>query len=103
MTVYALAFGGLLLLGGRIADLIKRPRALTYGLVGFATGSLLGAVVPDATTLLLARGLQGASAAFLAPAALSLLAVTFPEPVQDASACGDPGRGSLGSGSGLPW
>jgi len=79
VTVYALTFGGLLLLGGRIADYIGRRRALTIGLLGFAAASLLGAFAPNAAVLFAGRGLQGAFAAVLAPSALSLLAVTFAE------------------------
>jgi EmrB/QacA subfamily drug resistance transporter len=86
VTLYALAFGGLLLLGGRVSDFIGRRRALTVGLIAFAGASTLGAVAPSATVLFVARFLQGASAALLAPAALSLLAVTFTEPRERARA-----------------
>jgi EmrB/QacA subfamily drug resistance transporter len=77
VTAYTLAFGGLLLLGGRIADFIGRKRAFLIGLAGFAGASALGGVAPNQELLFAARGLQGAFAALLAPAALSLLAVTF--------------------------
>lgn len=79
VTIYALTFGGLLLLGGRIADYVGRRRALVVGLLGFAAASVLGAVAPNAATLFSGRALQGAFAAVLSPSALSLLAVTFPE------------------------
>lgn len=77
VTAYTLAFGGLLLLGGRIADYAGRRRTLVVGLLGFAAASALGGLANTAVLLFLARGLQGAFAALLAPAALSLLAVTF--------------------------
>src|SRR6187402_446313 len=74
VTAYALAFGGLLLLGGRIADSAGRKRVFVIGLVGFAIASALGGLAPNALVLFAARGLQGAFAAVMAPAALSLLA-----------------------------
>lgn len=77
VTAYALAFGGLLLLGGRIADSAGRRRVFVIGLVGFALVSALGGLAPNEAVLFGARGLQGAFAAIMAPAALSLLAVTF--------------------------
>jgi EmrB/QacA subfamily drug resistance transporter len=78
VTVYALAFGSLLLLGGRIADYWGRKRSFLLGMVGFAAASALGGVAVSGEMLLLARGLQGVFAALLAPAALALLSVTFP-------------------------
>src|SRR4030095_13764528 len=77
VTAYTLAFGGLLLLGGRIADYIGRKRAFLIGLVGFARASALGGLATNAFMLFAARGLQGAFGALLAPAALSLITVTF--------------------------
>ncbi len=77
ITAYTLAFGGLLLLGGRIADYTGRKKAFIIGLLGFAAASALGGVAPNAGLLFAARGLQGAFAALLAPAALSLITVTF--------------------------
>ena len=88
VTAYALAFGGLLLLGGRIADYIGRKRAFIIGLIGFAGASALGGIASSATMLFAARGLQGAFAALLAPAALSLITVTFHEPKERARAFG---------------
>ena len=82
ITAYALAFGGLLLLGGRVADFAGRKRAFVAGLVGFAAASALGGFAENAATLFGARALQGAFAALLAPAALSLVAVTFTEPLE---------------------
>ena len=77
VTAYALAFGGLLLLGGRIADLWGRRRAFLIGLIGFAGASALGGAAVNTGMLLGARALQGVFGAMLAPAALSLLTATF--------------------------
>jgi EmrB/QacA subfamily drug resistance transporter len=88
VTGYALAFGGLLLLGGRIADYIGRKRAFIIGLIGFAGASVLGGIAATGTLLFAARGLQGVFAALLAPAALSLITVTFHEPKERARAFG---------------
>lgn len=78
VTLYALTFGALLLLGGRIADFWGRKRSFLVGMGGFALASALGGIATSGETLLLARGLQGAFAALLAPAALAILSVTFP-------------------------
>jgi EmrB/QacA subfamily drug resistance transporter len=88
ITAYTLAFGGLLLLGGRIADYRGRKRIFVIGLIGFAIASALGGVAPDAGVLFAARALQGAFAAVMAPAALSILAVTFTHPKERATAFG---------------
>ncbi|HEY3713690.1 MAG TPA: MFS transporter [Jatrophihabitantaceae bacterium] len=77
VTAYTLAFGGLLLLGGRISDYLGRKRMFLFGLVGFAAASALGGAAQNGATLFGARALQGAFAALLAPAALSLITVTF--------------------------
>jgi EmrB/QacA subfamily drug resistance transporter len=79
ITAYTLAFGGLLLLGGRIGDYLGRKRIFLVGLVGFAAASTLGGAAQNGGTLFGARALQGAFAALLAPAALSLITVTFTE------------------------
>src|ERR1700753_4437867 len=79
ITAYTLAFGGLLLLGGRIADYVGRKRVFLIGLIGFAAASALGGASQSGGMLFGARALQGAFAALLAPAALSLITVTFPE------------------------
>jgi EmrB/QacA subfamily drug resistance transporter len=79
ITAYTLAFGGLLLLGGRIGDYAGRKRAFLIGLIGFAAASTLGGAAQNAGTLFGARALQGLFAALLAPAALSLITVTFTE------------------------
>ncbi len=86
ITAYTLAFGGLLLLGGRIADYLGRKRAFLIGLAGFAAASALGGAATNLGMLLAGRALQGAFAAILAPTALSLLAVTFTEPAERARA-----------------
>ncbi len=88
ITAYTLAFGGLLLLGGRVADYMGRKRILIVGLLGFAGASAIGGLAPDAGMLFAARGLQGAFAALMAPAGLSLLSVTFREPHERARAFG---------------
>src|SRR5690349_73340 len=88
VTAYTLAFGGLLLLGGRIADYTGRKRAFIIGLLGFAGASALGGAAANAGMLFAARGLQGGFAALMAPAALSLLTVTFTEPKERARAFG---------------
>ncbi|GAA1852412.1 MFS transporter [Asanoa iriomotensis] len=86
ITGYTLAFGGLLLFGGRLADIAGRKRIFLIGLVGFAVASAVGGVAGDTGTLLAARALQGAFAALLAPAALALLSVTFTEAKERARA-----------------
>jgi MFS family permease len=76
---YVLAYGGLLLLGGRTADLLGRRKTLLIALGAFVVASTLGGLVSDGTLLVVARFLKGASAAFTAPAALSIITTTFPE------------------------
>ncbi len=88
VTAYALAFGGLLLLGGRLGDVFGRKRMFTVGMVGFAAASALGGFAQSFGVLVAARGLQGMFAALLAPAALSLLTTTFTEPRDRAKAFG---------------
>ncbi|MDJ1138556.1 MFS transporter [Streptomyces iconiensis] len=99
ITAYALAFGGLLLFGGRIADLWGRKRAFVTGLVGFAAASALGGLATSEGMLLAARGLQGAFGALLAPAALSLLAVMFTDGKERAKAFGIYGAIAGGGGA----
>ncbi|HYK68348.1 MAG TPA: MFS transporter [Streptosporangiaceae bacterium] len=79
VNAYAVAFGGLLLLGGRSGDLLERRRVFIAGLLVFVLASLLGGLATDQAWLIAARAVQGAGAAMVAPTALSLLAVTFPE------------------------
>jgi EmrB/QacA subfamily drug resistance transporter len=77
ITAYALAFGGLLIVGGRLSDLLGRKRTFTVGLAGFAAASALGGAAPDFGALVAARAVQGAFGALLAPSALALLITTF--------------------------
>ena len=88
VTAYTLAFGALLLLGGRIADYTGRKRTFIIGLLGFAGASALGGLAPNQELLFAARALQGAFAALMAPAALSIVTVTFTEPKERAKAFG---------------
>ncbi|MGF6883678.1 EmrB/QacA subfamily drug resistance transporter [Nocardia sp. GAS34] len=88
VTGYALAFGSLLLLGGRLSDLFGRRTTFIVGLVGFAAASAIGGAATGFDMLVAARVAQGAFAALLAPAALSLLTVTFTEPSERAKAFG---------------
>ncbi len=77
VTAYTLAFGSLLLLGGRLADRFGPKRVLLAGLSGFAAASIVGGAAPEFATLVLARGAQGMFAALVAPATLALLTTTF--------------------------
>jgi MFS family permease len=76
---YVLGYGGLLLLGGRTADLLGRRRTLLGALAVFLIASAVGASVSDGTLIVITRFLKGASAAFTAPASLSIITTTFPE------------------------
>ncbi|MPY52307.1 MFS transporter [Streptomyces acidicola] len=99
VTAYALAFGGLLLFGGRMADLWGRKRAFLVGLIGFAAASALGGVATNGATMFGARALQGVFGALLAPAALSLLAVMFTDAKERAKAFGIYGAIAGGGGA----
>lgn len=88
VTAYALAFGSLLLLGGRLADLAGRRAMFLTGLIGFAAASALGGAAQTLTVLIAARALQGMFAALLAPSALSVLTTTFRDPRERARAFG---------------
>ncbi|MCU1550233.1 MAG: Puromycin resistance protein pur8 [Glaciihabitans sp.] len=88
VTAYSLAFGSLLLLGGRLSDLIGRKRAFIIGLVGFAAASALGGAATSFGMLVGARALQGAFGAILAPTALAVLTTTFTIPKERARAFG---------------
>jgi EmrB/QacA subfamily drug resistance transporter len=88
ITGYALAFGSLLLLGGRLGDLLGRRTLFVMGLAGFGAASVLGGSASSFEILVAARVAQGLFAALLAPAALSLLSVTFTEPSERAKAFG---------------
>jgi EmrB/QacA subfamily drug resistance transporter len=99
VTAYALAFGSLLLLGGRICDLFGRKRSLIIGLVGFSLASALGGVAQNFEVLVAARALQGVFAALLAPAAMSLLTTTFTNPSERGKAFGIYGAIAGGGGA----
>lgn len=88
VTAYTLTFGGLLLLGGRIADYWGRKRTFLLGIVGFALASGLGGAAQNGETLFAARALQGAFGAILAPASLALLTVLFTDAKERAKAFG---------------
>lgn len=78
VTAYALAFGSLLLLGGRLSDLFGRKRAFMIGLIGFAGASAVGGAATGFTMLVIARSVQGAFGALLAPSVLALISQAFP-------------------------
>ncbi|MFI5620760.1 MFS transporter [Streptomyces sp. NPDC051567] len=99
ITAYALAFGGLLLFGGRIADTWGRKNAFVVGLIGFALASALGGAATGEAMMLGARALQGVFGALLAPAALSLLAVMFTDGKERAKAFGIYGAIAGGGGA----
>jgi EmrB/QacA subfamily drug resistance transporter len=88
LSAYTLAFGSLLLLGGRIADYVGRRRMFVIGLIGFGAASAVGGLAQDQAMLFGARAVQGAFAALMAPASLSLLTVTFTEARERAQAFG---------------
>lgn len=88
ITAYSLAFGSLLLLGGRLSDLMGRKRTFIIGLIGFAVASALGGAAGSFELLVAARALQGAFAALLAPTALAVLTTTFTIPKERARAFG---------------
>jgi EmrB/QacA subfamily drug resistance transporter len=88
VTAYTLTFGGLLLLGGRIADYWGRKRAFLLGIIGFALASALGGLAQNGETLFAARALQGGFGALLAPASLALLTTLFTDAKERARAFG---------------
>jgi EmrB/QacA subfamily drug resistance transporter len=88
VTAYALAFGSLLLLGGRLADLLGRKETFLVGLAGFAGVSAVGGASVNFTMLVTARACQGVFAALLVPSALSLLTTTFTKPEDRGKAFG---------------
>jgi EmrB/QacA subfamily drug resistance transporter len=102
VTIYALVFGGLLLVGGRAGDLYGRRRVFRIGLVVFTLASLLGGLAQNETTLVVARALQGVGAAIAAPTALALIFTTFTDETSRNKALGIyGGMGGLGSTVGL--
>jgi EmrB/QacA subfamily drug resistance transporter len=88
VTAYALTFGSLLLLGGKLADLLGRKVTFLAGLIGFAAASAVGGAAVNFGMLVAARACQGAFGALLAPSALSLLTVTFSDPKERGKAFG---------------
>ena len=88
ITAYTLAFGSLLLLGGRIGDYMGRRKIFLIGLIGFAAASALGGIASNQGLLFASRALQGVFGALLAPAALSIISVTFIVPKERAKAFG---------------
>jgi MFS family permease len=79
---YTLVFGGLLLLGGRAADLFGRRRLFIAGVLVFSAASLLNGLAQSSGTLIVGRGLQGVGAALVSPAALSIVTTTFSDAAQ---------------------
>ncbi len=115
VTAYALAFGSLLLLGGRLADLVGRKRIFLIGLAGFAVASAVGGAATGFGMLVASRAVQGGFGALLAPAGLSLLTTTFTDANADFHAASSassaefeveaaavpPGHGGVGGEAGL--
>jgi EmrB/QacA subfamily drug resistance transporter len=102
LSGYLLTYGGLMLLGGRAADLFGRRRLLVAGTVLFAVSSFAAGVAPDDTVLIVARLVQGAGAAMMIPAALSILTTTFSAPGDRYKAMGAWGAvGGLASAVGV--
>jgi EmrB/QacA subfamily drug resistance transporter len=99
VTAYALAFGSLLLFGGRIGDLFGRKLTFIVGLIGFAVASALGGAAESFGVLVAARALQGAFGALLAPSALSLLTTTFTSADERGKAFGIYGAIAAGGGA----
>ncbi|HJQ44625.1 MAG TPA: DHA2 family efflux MFS transporter permease subunit [Jatrophihabitantaceae bacterium] len=100
ITAYSLAFGSLLLLGGRLADLFGRKRLFLTGVIGFAAASALGGAATNFGMLVVARAIQGGFGALLAPAALSLVTTTFTHPKERGKAFGIYG-GIAGAGGSI--
>lgn len=100
VTAYSLAFGSLLLLGGRLTDLIGREAVFLSGVVGFAASSALAGAAQDFSVLVVGRTLQGLFGALLAPSALALLNITFADTRERARAFGVYGA-IAGAGGGI--
>ena len=98
VTAYALAFGSLLLLGGRLGDMFSRKRVFITGMIGFAVASALGGAATSFGMLVTARTLQGAFGAILAPSALGTLVSTFRDPRERGRAFGVFGSVAAGGG-----
>jgi EmrB/QacA subfamily drug resistance transporter len=100
VTAYSLSFGSLLLLGGRIGDIIGRKKALLIGLIGFAVASAIGGSSVNFGMLVFARAIQGAFGALLTPSVLALLTTTFKDPDERGKAFGIYGA-IAGAGAGI--
>ncbi|HEY2639187.1 MAG TPA: MFS transporter [Streptosporangiaceae bacterium] len=98
ITAYALAFGSLLLVGGRLGDMFSRKWVFIAGLVGFAIASAIGGAAPSFAILVTARALQGVFGALLAPSALGTLVSTFQDPRERGRAFGVFGSVAAGGG-----
>src|ERR1700720_4925120 len=98
VTAYALAFGSLLLVGGRLGDMYSRKWVFITGLAGFAVSSAIGGAAVSFEMLVAARALQGAFGAILAPAALGTLVSTFQDPLERGRAFGVFGSVAAGGG-----
>lgn len=102
ITAYVVPFGGLLLLGGRLADRFGHRRIFMVGVMGFILASALAGLAPSGVWLLASRALQGASAAFLAPSALAVVTILFTQPQERAKALGIWGTvAGIGSAAGV--
>src|SRR5580693_1780936 len=99
VTAYALAFGSLLLLGGRLGDMFSRKRVFIIGMIGFAASSAFGGAAQSFGMLVAARTLQGVFGAILAPSALGTLVSTFREPRERGRAFGVFGSVAGGGGA----
>ena len=99
VTAYALSFGSLLLVGGRLGDMYRRQSILITGLVGFAVASAIGGAAVSFVMLVVARALQGAFGAILAPAALGTLVSTFQDPTERRRAFAVFGSVAVGGGA----
>jgi EmrB/QacA subfamily drug resistance transporter len=99
VTAYALAFGSLLLVGGRLGDMFSRKRVFITGLIGFAVASAIGGAAGSFVVLVAARALQGAFGAILAPSALGTLVSTFRDPRERGKAFGIFGSVAAGGGA----
>ncbi len=99
VTAYALAFGSLLLVGGRLGDMFSRKWVFITGLIGFAVASAIGGAAVSFLMLVAARALQGAFGAILAPAALGTLVSTFRDPRERGQAFAVFGSVAVGGGA----
>src|SRR5438876_1611286 len=88
ITAYSIAFGGLLLLGGRAADLLGRRRVFMVGVLSFTLASLVCGLAWSPGALITARAIQGIGAAIMTPSALSIISTTFPEGAERNKALG---------------